>query len=127
MGYRRVPRDRTLAEWVRELERDGRRGVFYTTKEWKELRAQVLKDHPLCVDCLAKSPAEFSRAVYVHHVNELHDRPDLGLSRTWTDAAGEAHDNLVALCMQCHEERHGRFVKGSNGRKKKPITEERFD
>ena len=126
MGYRRVPRDRTLTQWVRELERQGKRGVFYSTREWKQLRAEVLRDHPLCQDCLAKSPAEFSRAVYVHHVNELHDRPDLGLTRQWVDAMGDVHDNLVALCMDCHEVRHGRCARGRR-RKRRCVTKERFD
>lgn len=126
MGYRRVPPDKTLAQWVRELERSGKRELFYATKEWKQLRAEVLHDQPLCQDCLAKSPAEFSRAVYVHHVNELHDRPDLGLTRQWVDATGQVHDNLVALCMDCHEARHNRFVKGRR-RRRRCVTEERFD
>lgn len=126
-GMRRVPRDKDLGTWLRGLIKSGREQAFYQTKEWKELRAEVLRDHPLCADCLAKFPAVFSRAQHVHHVIELKARPELALTRWWEDSAGIRHENLVALCHTCHDERHGRVLQGGARTKKEPITEERFD
>lgn len=40
-GWRRVPRDRTLAQWIRELEARGKLWEFYQTLEWRRLRAEV--------------------------------------------------------------------------------------
>ena len=106
----RVPKDKSLASWIRELEREGRLYRFYKTQEWRELRERILQEHHNeCIRCKGKEPAVYTRAVHVHHVNEVKDRPELALSRTYRDADG-VHDNLLPLCMQCHNEEHGRVM-----------------
>jgi 5-methylcytosine-specific restriction protein A len=107
--------------------RDNRMDKFYQTKEWKDLRAMMLREHPLCETCLAKSPAEYSRAVIVHHVNEVRHRPDLALTIEYLDALGQPKRNLMSLCYDCHELAHHRAYKGRRGSRKEPINAERFD
>lgn len=123
-GWRRVPRDRTLAQWIRELEARGKLWEFYQTLEWRRLRAEVIAEfHNQCTDCLAKSPAVLTRPTTVHHVREVKDRPDLALSKSYRDADGSMKRQLVPLCDECHNARHGRF----HGAKPKPqLNDERW-
>ena len=119
----RVPRDKSLASWIKELEREGKLYRFYKTDEWLRLRDAVMQDnHGECVMCKRKEPAVYTRAVHVHHVNEVKDRPELALSRTYRDADG-VHENLLPLCMMCHNECHGRVMKN---RPRKQLNEERW-
>ena len=91
---------------------------FYKTTEWEKLRLQVLKlDHYECQRCKSKYK-RIKRARYVHHVNELKDRPDLALSIY--DEDGKR--NLISLCFNCHEEIHDRL----KDYKKEPLTKERW-
>lgn len=114
-----------LAAWIRELMREHRLYLFYKSPEWKALRAQVLNEqHHECEDCRAKSPAEVTPAVTVHHIKEVKQFPELALSYYYRDSAGQPHCNLVALCDSCHNERHGRFHGGI--RTKPQVTEERW-
>lgn len=119
----RVPRDRSLASWIRELEREGRLYRFYKTDEWKGLRRLILEEsHNECAHC--KERGEYGRAVTVHHVNEVRDRPELALSRTYIDARGKVRPNLVPLCFRCHNKAHGRDFCGSPPRPR--LNEERW-
>ena len=57
----------------------GQEYKFYNWSCWLHTRAEVLKlDHYECQRCRAKG--RYSRAVLVHHVKHLKDRPDLALS-----------------------------------------------
>lgn len=119
----RLPADRSLASWIRELQEQGRLYRFYKTKDWCELRSSILEDaHWECARC--KEQGKYSRAVTVHHVNEVKDKPHLALSRTFVDAEGEVHPQLVPLCFQCHNEVHGRALKGQVPKPK--LNEERW-
>lgn len=71
---------------------------FYHTKTWQDCRQSYLVTHSLCERCLAKGlivPAKI-----VHHKVYLDDRtvnnPELSLN----------HDNLEALCKDCHNKEH---------------------
>lgn len=120
----KVPRDIGLSSWIRQLAKDGRLYRFYKTEEWLALREQVLRDHHHeCAMCKAKTPAVYTRAAHVHHVNEVKDRPELALSRTYRDAEG-VHDNLLPLCIVCHNVVHDRHYTG--GPSKTPLNEERW-
>ncbi len=55
------------------------------------------------------------RAEEVHHIKELREYPNLALD----------DHNLISLCIQCHNIRHGRKPKRFV-RKKKLVTEERW-
>lgn len=123
----RVPKDRSLASWIRELIKGGRLYRFYKTDEWMSLRAAVMAGaHGECEWCREKAGPPV-RATCVHHVNEVKDRPELALSLLYTDADGIVRRNLWAICEACHNKAHGRF---QGPRKKRcderPLTDERW-
>lgn len=76
---------------------------FYKSKAWQACRASYIDQHPLCEDCLARgiyTPAEI-----VHHIVELTPEnitdPTIALS----------HDNLRAVCRECHAAEHGARIR----------------
>lgn len=101
----------------------------YNSKEWKLKRNDILmRDCNECQDCVQRlktaavngtqlhgEERKIRRAQEVHHIKEMKEYPEL-----WLD-----DDNLISLCTQCHNIRHGRnpkrFVK-----KKKYLTEEKW-
>ena len=106
----RVPIDRPLAVWIRQLIRKGKLHLFYQTEEWKDLRAEVLEDlHHECQCCLVRG--EYVRADCVHHVNEVRQRPDLALSAWYVDRYGNRKRNLLPLCNTCHNNVHEKLIK----------------
>lgn len=64
---------------------------FYQSPEWRELRARVLREQPLCAECMRRD-GRVVAARHVHHIRERKARPDLALDRS----------NLEALCPPCH-------------------------
>ncbi len=102
---------------------------FYDSAAWKQKRLDILKrDHFECQDCRAKLEAavkegrwlpekdkKIAKAQQVHHIQELREHPELALD----------DDNLVSLCIPCHNLRHGRTPKKFK-RKKKLASEERW-
>lgn len=104
-----------LAKWIRQLIREGKIEKFYQSKEWKELRTEVLEEHHYeCQECL--KTGRYTRATCVHHVNEVKDRPDLALSKFFTDHKGVKHRQLMPLCNKCHNLVHDKlrgFVEGN--------------
>ena len=97
--------------------------AFYHWAAWERLRDAVLRlDNYECQLCKARG--KHRRAVVVHHVAHVKDRPDLALS-VWGDA-GERQ--LVSVCKRCHEELHPEaFRQYGGGEKDEPLTEERWD
>lgn len=126
--------DWQLHHRIRELqEREGSVHKFYCWKAWVRLRARVLAEgHYECVDCLAESPARYTRAECVHHVHEVEDEPGWALTAVVTGPDNSAAANLVPLCHRHHDERHGRFChepRGAGGRgggAQTPLTIERW-
>ncbi len=102
---------------------------FYNSSAWKHKRMEILeRDHYECQDCrqrlrnaakegrlLSGRDRKIWPAEEVHHIQELKEYPELALN----------NDNLISLCTQCHNLRHGRnpykFV-----RRKKRLTEEKW-
>lgn len=102
---------------------------FYNSGDWKHKRIDILeRDKNECLDCrkrleeAAKNHVQLKGrdkyiwpAEEVHHIKELKEHPELGL----------VDDNLISLCTQCHNLRHGRnpmrFVK-----RKKRLTDEKW-
>ena len=118
-----IPTDIPLHEWIRQLIIKGKVEQFYFTDEWKELRQEVLDDHHNeCQECLKKG--RYTRAVCVHHVNEVRKRPDLALSKYYVDIEGNKHKNLIPLCNVCHNLIHDKL--GEWQRKDKFTNEERW-
>lgn len=103
--------------------------AFYNSSAWKHKRMQILdRDHYECQDCrkrikdtavsgtqLIGRDRKIWRAEEVHHIQGLKEHPELGLD----------DDNLVSLCTQCHNLRHGRAPKRF-ARRKKLASEERW-
>ena len=133
----RVPSDVSLREWVMQLARDGRLYRFYKTEDWLSLRNAVMEDHHWeCERCaelgawvrdsgpLRRSESRFyARASTVHHEYEVRDHPHMALMR-WVDSHEGKVEVLHPLCDLCHNEVHGRLLKGSPT--KPPLTEERW-
>lgn len=59
---------------------------------WRQVRARILRNQPLCVDC--HSMSRVTAAVLVHHIIPLPEGSN-------DDA------NLAPLCRSCHGRRHG--------------------
>lgn len=103
--------------------------AFYNSSAWKHKRIEILdRDYHECQDCKARlkkalkekikltgEDKKIRRAVEVHHIKELREHPELSL----------ADNNLVSLCTQCHNIRHGRNPKRFV-RKKKFVTAEKW-
>lgn len=73
--------------------------AFYTKRIWRNCRASFLKEKGgLCEICLSKGL--IVPAVHVHHkipiTPETVNDPRITLN----------HDNLMALCEECHNEQH---------------------
>ena len=119
----RIPTDRSLRTWIRDLIKGNQLYRFYKTDEWRGLRADILEEHHNeCQRCKARG--KYSRATVVHHVMEVKARPDLALSRTYIDSQGMVCVQLEPLCFACHNAVHERF--GGFASTKQPLTEERW-
>lgn len=95
---------------------------FYDWPEWEAARDAALRlDHWECQCCKARG--RYRRAVLVHHVQHLKDRPDLALSAFDPDTGRR---QLVSLCRGCHEEQHPERMRRP-APKPAPLTEERWD
>ena len=106
----RIPRDIPLSKWIRKLIKADNVELFYFTDDWKELRQEVLDDlHNECQECLKKG--NYTRADCVHHVNEVRKRPDLALSKFYTDEEGKQQRQLIPLCNKCHNIEHKKLEK----------------
>lgn len=92
----------------REQRRKERQKV-YNTREWKELRLAVLRDTPLCVDCLKEGRTTL--AAEVHHIVSFMKFAESD-PRRMEYAYKKA--NCVSLCRQCHIYRHHPELKDLN-------------
>lgn len=119
-------RTNDIAAYIRELIRQDKLYKFYKSKEWETLRDEVLmENHYECQHCLENG--KYTRAVMVHHVNEVRKRPDMALTKTYTDNSGQERMNLVPLCFACHEKEHDRFEKSRMEQgKEKFVNEEKW-
>ena len=120
----RIPTDKPLAKWIRELIKADKVYLFYQTKEWKELRREVLEDnHYECAECVKKG--KYTRADCVHHNMEVKTHPHLALSKWYTNPTTEETErNLIPLCNDCHNLIHDKL--GNWQRKDKFTNKERW-
>lgn len=109
-----------VERWVSKLIAENRLEDLYNSKWWRKVRKEVLNEYKSeCQDCKAKG--FFTKATTVHHVQYVKKHPRYALSKTYT-FQGKEYKNLIPLCHDCHEVRHGYRQK----EKKKPLTEERW-
>lgn len=119
----RIPKDISLVTYIRRLIAIDKVELFYLTDDWKELRLEVLKElHNECQECLKKGC--YTKADCVHHINEVRIRPDLALSKYYTDKDGKKQRQLVPLCNTCHNIIHDKLKKWQY--KDKFVNEERW-
>lgn len=119
----RIPRDVSLASYIRQLIKADKIVVFYKSEDWMELKDNVLEFyHYECQSCLKNGV--YTRADCVHHVNEVRQRPDLALSMYFKDNNGKEQPNLLPLCNACHNIVHDKL--GQWQRKDKFFNEERW-
>ena len=119
----RIPTDIPLATWIRQLIADNRLILFYKSKEWIELKNEVMTFfHYECQECLKRG--RYTKADCIHHHNEVRHRPDLALSKYYIDAEGNKQYNLIPLCNRCHNEIHDKLGKWQ--RKDKFTNEEKW-
>lgn len=112
-----------LADYLTGLMADDNLVKFYKSKEWRELRAEVLREnHYECQRCLERG--RYTQATMVHHVQEVRKRPDLALSKTYVDGEGNEHKQLLPLCNPCHEKEHDRLGDYQKERNRDRFTNE---
>lgn len=93
---------------------------FYHKAAWKRARAEALRrDCGMCCDCMERFRAGYGvkprRAVVVHHIQPIEERPDLALTLS----------NLRSLCEVCHNRRHPEKGRKSGGTQAKPAAQMR--
>lgn len=70
------------------------------SREWRDLRTQIIREHPLCQQCEAEGRITASRCV--HHV--------VPVESATTEAEAMQlcfrRTNCIALCYQCHADIH---------------------
>lgn len=99
---------------------------FYTWSKWLKKRQEILqKDRRECQIC--KQKGKYRRAVIVHHVMHLRNRPDLALCDTYTDENGVQHRQLISVCRDCHETVCHPERLRRHSQRKKFLIEERWD
>ena len=111
----------SCAKWVSKLISEDRLHEFYVSPSWRSLRKEVLEETKKdgCQDCKAKG--FYTEASHVHHNQFVRNHPRLALSKIYT-FQGKEYINLVPLCHDCHEQRHGYRRKEV----REPLTEERW-
>lgn len=90
----------------RKVDKETQR--FYKSKEWRGLRELVLiRDNYECQHCKEKGIVKTinpnkHKSLDIDHIKELDTHPELALNM----------DNLVTLCISCHNRKHNRYQKG---------------
>lgn len=115
---------RDLVKWIEQLIRDNQMYKFYKSRSWIELKNSVMEEfHHECGRCRAKG--KITKAVTVHHINHVKDRPDLALSEYYIDDNGNKQRNLIPLCARCHNEVHPEKLEKARNKNSK-VVDERF-
>jgi 5-methylcytosine-specific restriction protein A len=85
------------------------RQKYYNTQAWRKLRAEKLRQSPLCQDCLKDNIVTLATDVH-HNVSFMSsDNEEVRQSLFFSI------DNLVSLCRVCHKKRHnGHIIDDSN-------------
>lgn len=102
--------------------KEGNSQTFYMSYVWRKKRLKILdRDNWECQRCKKlgrvstvgiKEDGEREEGLTVHHIKELKDYPELGLTNS----------NLTTLCFNCHNIIHDRF----EGKKPKIDIPERW-
>ena len=80
-------------------EQQSKQADTYNTTKWKKIRTRMLRENPLCEECLG-----FGRetpATDVHHIKPIEDFPDLRFTMS----------NLMCVCQTCHGKLEAQYHK----------------
>jgi 5-methylcytosine-specific restriction endonuclease McrA len=117
----RIPSNMSLASYIMKLIKQDKIVMFYKSKDWIELKAEVLEElHNECQECLKHG--KYTHADVVHHCLEVRQHPELALSKYYTDKDGQKQRQLVPLCHACHSIVHDKL--GHQQREKNAFTNE---
>lgn len=86
--------------WKRKKHMKDFAAAFYKSKPWKRCRNDYMNSvNCLCEECMARGI--FTPAEIVHHIIEItpENIDDPKVTLNW--------DNLLAVCRECHAEKHG--------------------
>jgi 5-methylcytosine-specific restriction endonuclease McrA len=109
-----------VGRWVSKLIVEDMLEEFYNSRYWRKIRREVLEEFKYeCQDC--KAEGYYTKADTVHHEQFVRNYPRLALSKTYFHQ-GIEYNNLIPLCHDHHERRHGYRQK----QKKKTLTVERW-
>lgn len=106
-----------LSTWIRKLIEENKLYKFYKSKEWIELKEEVMKDqHYECQECLKQGilttrsdeQEDIKNKLTVHHVQFVKNYPELALSKFYY-YKGIQYRNLIVVCFDCHNKLHKRF------------------
>lgn len=107
--------EKELSEWIRTLIETNELWRFYKSKEWINLKRQVLREnHYECAEC--KRQGKLTRydidkcgrlklISTVHHAKHVRQYPELAMSRTFS-YKGKIYNNLIPVCKACHNRLH---------------------
>ena len=113
-----------LVQWIRELIKEDKLVKFYKSKEFRQVREEVLREsHYECQLC--REQGKISRATVAHHIYYVRLYPQYALSIWIEDKEGNKIRNIIAVCSHCHEHIHYMDKVGKNKPKKK-INDERW-
>jgi 5-methylcytosine-specific restriction enzyme A len=101
------PRNRRMSYQHVPKPHEGRKHTnpFYQSKEWRKIRNQYIKDHPLCEECLREDRTTPGKEVdHIKPVNQSNAYDTNG------GYYGEPLDynNLQTLCTMHHAKKSGR-------------------
>ena len=75
----------------------------YQSMKWRRLRATKLRNNPLCEDCLLENRVTPTQEI--HHIIPFYVDNEINLKLAYD------YDNLVSLCIECHDKRHQKMKK----------------
>ena len=95
------------------MSRDKRYQALLNSKEWKQLRIEYLREHPLCERCLREGG-------YIRSAVDVHHRQPVCASMSLAEMRRLAYlkSNLEALCIPCHIKTHKEMHKGTKANRK---------
>lgn len=105
--------------------RDKRYQSLLNDKRWKTLRAEYLRQHPLCERCQREGIANGIVGGYVRSAIDCHHKVPVESARTIQEMERLAYDwnNLEALCIPCHVKTHKEMGKNTKANVKERADE----
>lgn len=113
-----------LERYINELIDKNELWRFYKSKEWMQLKEEVLQEHHYeCYIC--RQQGKITKADTVHHNQFVRNHPRLALSKYYT-YEGKEYMNLIPVCKACHNKCHPEKLKSRNKKKDTFTNKERW-